>query len=69
LIVGALLVAGGFSLLARESGSYQGAGAVVDQKVQQTEQSAKDAAENAGDAAKDAGQRIENATDTSPDGK
>ena len=63
LIVGALIIAGGFALLAREQGSYAGAGAVVDQKVANAEQATQNAAENAGDAAKTAGDRIETATD------
>jgi hypothetical protein len=64
---GLVLAAGGYALLAHEQGSYQGAGAVVDQKLAGAEQASQNAAEKAGDAAKDAGQRIENATDTKPD--
>jgi hypothetical protein len=63
LIVGAIIIAGGFALLAREQGSYAGAGAVVDQKVATAEQTTGAAAEQAGDAAKTAGDKIENATD------
>lgn len=66
-IVGMALVAGGYTLFAHNEGSYQGAGAVMDQKLAGAEQATERAAENAGDAAKAAGQRIENATDTRPD--
>lgn len=67
-IVGVALAAGGYALFAHDQGSYQGAGAVVDQKLAGAEQATERATENAGDAAKEAGQRIENATDTKPDG-
>lgn len=67
-IVGAAILAGGYALFANEQGSYQGAGAVVDQKLAGAEQATQNAAEKAGDAAKDAGQRIENAADPKPDG-
>lgn len=63
LIVGALIIAGGFAFLAREQGSYAGAGAVVDQKVANAEQATQNATEEAGDAAKTAGDKIEAATD------
>jgi hypothetical protein len=63
LIVGALIIAGGFAVLAHEQGSYAGAGAVVDQKVATAEQASRNAAEQAGDAAKTAGDKVEKATD------
>lgn len=63
LIVGALLVAGGFALLAREEGSFSAAGTAVDQKVASAEEASRNAAEEAGDAAKSAGESVENATD------
>jgi hypothetical protein len=69
VVVGGLLVAGGFALMAQDKGSYQAAGAAVDQKVSETGQATQNAAESVGDAAKDAGQKIENATDPAPDGK
>lgn len=69
VVVGGLLVAGGMALMANDKGSYQAAGAAVDQKVSETEQATQRATESAGDAAKDAGDKIENATDPIPDGK
>ena len=67
-IAGLALAAGAYTLLAKDQGSYQGAGAVVDQKLAGAEQASENAAERAGDAVKAAGQRIENATDPRPDG-
>jgi hypothetical protein len=63
LVVGAVIIAGGFAILAREQGSYSAAGAVVDQKVAKAEEATGNAAEQAGDAAKAAGDKIETATD------
>ncbi len=63
LVVGILLTAGGLTLLANQQGSYQSAGAVVDEKVDSAERTARSTAEEAGDAAKTAGNKIENATD------
>lgn len=63
LIVGAIIIAGGFAFLAHEQGSYSAAGAVVDQKVANAEQATRSAAEEAGDAAKTAGDKVEKATD------
>jgi hypothetical protein len=63
LIVGAVIIAGGFTFLANQQGSYAGAGAVVDQKVANAEVATQNAAEEAGDAAKAAGDKIETATD------
>jgi IS30 family transposase len=63
LVVGVLLAAGGMAILANQQGSYQSAGAVVDQKVASAEQTARSTAEEAGDAAKTAGDKIEKATD------
>ncbi len=63
LVVGVLLAAGGMAILANQQGSYQSAGAVVDQKVANAEQTARSTAEEAGDAAKTAGDKIEKATD------
>lgn len=69
VVVGGLLAAGGMALMAQDKGSYQAAGAAVDQKVTETEQATRSATESVGDAAKNAGDKIENATDTVPDGK
>ncbi|HWA21358.1 MAG TPA: hypothetical protein VG735_03070 [Caulobacterales bacterium] len=63
LVVGALIIAGGFAILVREQGSYSPAGAVVDQKVAKAEEATGKAAEQAGDAAKAAGDKVETATD------
>ncbi|MEJ0024217.1 MAG: hypothetical protein WDN76_13000 [Alphaproteobacteria bacterium] len=63
LIVGAVIIAGGFAFLAHQQGSYSAAGAVVDQKVANAEQATENATEQAGDAAKTAGDKIDTATD------
>ncbi len=62
LILLAVVVAGVFIYLAVQKGSFTGAGAVVDQKLDQTAHSInaplKSAAENTGDALKKAGQDL-----------
>ncbi len=62
IILLAVVVAGVFIYLAVQKGSFTGAGAVVDQKLDQTAHSInaplKSAAENTGDALKKAGQDL-----------